>query len=82
MTKEDVEREIGRAYIEHRELEKKIACLRLRLRTVGRACTALADNVHHDDSEETIVNATDPREDFAELKKALAKLDELSVLLR
>ena len=70
MTKEDVERDIGRAYIEHRELEKKIACLRLRLRTVGRACTTLADNALHDDSEETIVKATDPREDFAELKKS------------
>ena len=82
MTEDDVEREIGRAFMERRDLEKKVACLRHRLSTVGRACTALAENPLHAESVETMGKATDPREDWAELQKFNARLDELSDLLR
>ena len=81
MTKEDKERDIGRAYMERRDLQEKVDCLRLRLRTVGEACKVLADNAVHAESVETMLTATDPREDWQELQKAYTRLDELAILL-
>ena len=82
MTNEDVERDIGRAHMERRDLEKKIVCLRHRLIIVGQACTTLANNPLHAESEEAMTKATDPREDWADLRKAHGRLDELAALLR
>ncbi len=82
MTNDDVERDVGRAYMERRDLEKKIACLQHRLITVGRACTTLANNSLHAESSEAMEKATDPREDWTGLKKALVRLDELKALMQ
>ena len=60
MTNDDVERDIGRAHMERRDLEKKIACLRHRLIIVGQACMTLANNPLHAESEEAMTKATDP----------------------
>ena len=82
MTKEDIEGDIGRAYMERRELRKKVDCLQLRLRTVGEACNVLAGNAANAESAERMLRATDPREDWQELRKSLARLDELAILLK
>ena len=82
MTSDNVERDIGRAHLERRDLEKKIACLRHRLIAVGQACTTLANNPLHAESEKAMTRATDPREDWADLRKAHIRLEELAPLLR
>ena len=82
MTEDDVERDVGRAFMERRDLLKKVDCLQLRLRTVGEACKVLAGNAVHPESVETMLNATDPREDWQELQKAYTRLDKLAILLK
>ena len=82
MTKDDVHREIGRAYVERRDLLQEIACLRARLQNIGQALSALAENPLHKKSVEAIESATDPREDWRELKKSHAQLSNLEKILK
>ena len=81
MTKDDMAKDIGQAFIERRELVKKIDCLEHRLRTTGKAAVTLADNPVHQESESALESASDVREDFAELKRGLTRLRELNRLL-
>ncbi len=62
-------------------ISKKIDCLEHRLRTTGKAAVTLADNPLHQQSESALESASDVREDFAELKRGLARLRELNRLL-
>ena len=81
MTSEEMESEIGRAFIERRELTKKIECLEHRLRTVGKAATELADNPLYAEAEAVMESASDVRQDFKDLKAALQRLRELNRIL-
>ena len=83
MTKDEMYAEIGKAHEERRFLEKKISCLQLRLRDFGIACSAVAvDPLNSETAMQRMESAGDPREDWAELKKALAWLDELRNMLK
>ena len=83
MTKDEIYIEMGKAHEECRFLEKKIACLQLRLRDFGVACSAVAvDPLNSEPAMQRMESAGDPREDWAEMKKALARLDELRNMLK
>ena len=82
MTKNDLEKEVGRAFLEQRDLTTKVECLKLRLTSFANACTYLVANPLHEESLETMKRAaTDPREDWAELQRSLVRLDELAKIL-
>ncbi|MYH36171.1 MAG: hypothetical protein F4160_05155 [Rhodospirillaceae bacterium] len=81
MTNEEMHADIGRAFVERRDLLKKVDCLKHRLRTVGAAATTLSENPVHADSEAALLAASDIREDFAELKQVLSRLAELDRVL-
>ena len=82
MTRDEMYIEMGKAQEERRFLEKKIVCLQHRLRDLGVACSAVAvDPLNSEPAMQHMNNAGDPREDWAELKKALARLDELRKVL-
>ena len=82
MTKDDVQREVGRAYMERGDLTQKIACLKARLHNVEQALSILEENPLHEESVEAIESATDPREDWRELKKSRAQLSNLEKILK
>ena len=82
MTKDDVYREIGRAYEERRDLIQQIACLRARLQNFEQVLSTLAENPFHEESVEAIEQAADPREDWRELKKIRAQLNNLAQILK
>lgn len=82
MTQDELHREIGRAFTERRDLQQKIKCLENRLSTFGGACNTVAKNPMHAESRNTIENAPDPREDWAELLKSHKRMDDLNKLLR
>ena len=82
MTKEDMEREIGSAFIERKILEREIACLEGRLRSFSNACVTLISNPVHGQSLAVVEGSGDPREDWAELKKCLIRYDELGAMLK
>ena len=82
MTKDDVQREVGRAFLEHRDLIQKIACLKARLHNFEQALSTLAKNPLHEESVEAIEQAADPREDWMELKKIRAQLSNLEKILK
>ncbi len=72
---------IGRAFTERRELNKRIKELDQRIRSVNKAISTLVDNQFHEDSNKIIDSANDPLEDWAELKRSLARLSELDKIL-
>ena len=82
MTTDELDREIGRAFRERKDLLQKIECLKRRLKSTGEALVTLADNVLHAEAEETVREATDPRADFEELHKCQARLADLNKILR
>ena len=82
MTKDDVHREIGRAYEERRDLLQKIACLRARLHNASQVLSILSENPFHEESVEAIEQAADPREDWRELKKSHTRLSDLEKILK
>lgn len=82
MTQDEMHLEIGRAFVERRELEQKIKCLENRLRTIGEACSTLAKNPAHGESIKRMEKASDPREDWSELERAHVRMAELNKLLR
>ncbi len=77
MTQDDVDIAVGRAVRELRDVEKKIACLELRLRMVGKALSAVVDNPVHEESNQILDNAADPLVDWASLKAAHDRRREL-----
>lgn len=81
MTRDEVNSEIGRAFVERQELTKEADCLRHRLRTYGRAYAALADSPFEQENRDIAERATDLRTDWADLKKALDRIAELNKLL-
>ena len=73
---------LGRAFAERRDLVKKIEKLDRRLRSIGKAISVLVDNQVHEESNGVMDDyATDPREDWSELKQSLARLSELNKIL-
>ena len=81
MTNEDLQAEILRLRNEKRDLDTKIKCLKLRLRSTGQAAIQLADQPLFAEAEAILESATDIREDFAALKRALARHREISEVL-
>ena len=61
---------------------KKINELKCRLRSFEKAISVLMDNQFHEESNAVMDGyATDPREDWSELKQNLARLSELNKIL-
>ena len=61
---------------------KKIKELKHRLRSFEKAISVLMDNQFHEESNAVMDEyATDPREDWSELKQSLARLSELNKIL-
>ena len=81
MTTEEMQMEIGGAYIERRNLIKKVDCLKLRLSSFSKTLDVLLDNQLHQESLVMIEKASDPRADWAELAKAFARIAELDKVL-
>ena len=81
MTKDEIDKEVGRAFEERRRLTEKLECLRYRLRTYGGAYVTLADSPFEQDLRETADRSPDLREDWEKLKKSLQRIDELNRLL-
>lgn len=81
MTNEEVREERGQAFTEREELTAKADCLRHRLRTYGRAFHHLADQPFDPDTRKTADRASDLREDWADLRRTLDRVDELSRFL-
>ncbi len=81
MTDDEARREKDAAFLERRDLTEKAKCLRHRLRTYGRAFLELADSPLDEQNRQFAEKATDLREDWADLKRALARIDELNKFL-
>ena len=81
MTKEELHAEIGRAFVERRELTQKISVLRNRIRSSGQAYAALADNPVHIDSLAAVQEAPNLGNDFIELQQCLVHLERLDETL-
>ena len=73
---------IGRAFQERRGLLQKVACLNDRLQAFGNALQYLTANPDHAESIEVIEAADDPREQWARLKTAHARLSQLDTILK
>ena len=73
---------LGQAFAERRELMKKITELDLRLRSFEKAISVLMGNQFHEESNAVMDEyATDPREDWSELKQSHVRLIELNKFL-
>lgn len=81
MTQNEVNSELGRAFVERQELTKKADCLRHRLRTYGRAYTALADSPFEQKHRDIADRASELRSDWTNLKETLDRIAELNKLL-
>ena len=82
MTDEEMYADLGKAFEERRQLQKKIDCLQHRLRDFGTACSAVAvDPFNAEPAMQHMDSAGDPREDWADLKKALVRMAELNKVL-
>lgn len=81
MTDDDVRKDRGDAFAERENATAKMDCLRHRLRTYGRAFHELAENPFDAQSREIADKATDLREDWANLKRILERIDDLNRFL-
>ena len=81
MTQKEIDIEIGRAFRERRDILRTINCIKHRLRKMGDAASTLAVNPDHAESESVMDSASDVREDFAELKRSISRLNELEKVL-
>ncbi len=79
MTKDDMEREVGRTVREYSDNEKAIACLERRLLRFANALKQFIEEVKTEDFDDigdlldVISEASDPREDFQELQRRYSK---------
>ena len=81
MTQDDTDAVIGRAFRERRELRQKIKCLEFRLNEVAQALTYVLASADHEESIAVLDRAADPLADWAALKAARTRLDELQKVL-
>ena len=81
MTKDDVYKDIGRAFSERRDLLMKIKCLKHRLAETSRALATIVGNPLNAEAAATLDNASDPLADWIDLKAAHERLAELDKIL-